>query len=226
MKSRTKVRLTGFGIILMLLFSNPAKTQTIKDISGNVYPAVKHGTQTWSGSNLVVSKFRNGEVIPEAKTPEEWKAAGEAGKPAWCYYDNDPANGTKYGKLYNWYAINDKRGLAPKGWHIATNVDWSMLIKNLTSLDIAGTKLKSKTGWKSNSGTDLIGFAAHPAGYRNKDGKFEAIGTIGQWWSNSVPVEVKKSNQIYSLVIKAFSPEAIYMQMSKGSGLSVRFIKD
>lgn len=223
---RINFKLTGFGILLILLLSNPAKAQAIKDLSGNVYTTVKLGTQTWSGSNLVVSKFRNGEVISEAKTPEEWKAAGAAGRPAWCYYENDPLNGKKFGKLYNWYAVNDKRGLVPKGWHIATNSDWSLLLKNLTGMDIAGTKLKSKTGWKSNSGTDLIGFGALPAGYRNQDGKFEGSGTRSQWWSNSVPVEVKKSIQIFSVVLKDSSPETTYEKMNKENGLAVRFVKD
>ena len=68
--------------------------------------------------NLNVSRFRNGEIIFEAKTIEEWEKAGENKTPAWCYYNNNPTNGAKYGKLYNWYAVNDIRALAPKGWHI------------------------------------------------------------------------------------------------------------
>jgi hypothetical protein len=80
--------------------------------------SVTIGTQVWMKENLNVSTFRNGEPIPEAKTAEEWKAAGAAKQPAWCYYDNDPKNGAKYGKLYNWYAVNDPRGLVPVGWHV------------------------------------------------------------------------------------------------------------
>lgn len=71
---------------------------------------VKIGDQIWMTRNLNVDKFCNGDPIPETKTNEEWIKAGENGKPAWCYYDNDPANGEKYGKLYNWYAVNDPRG--------------------------------------------------------------------------------------------------------------------
>lgn len=78
------------------------------------------GNQVWMTKNLNVDKFRNGDPIPEAKTDEEWIKAGENKQPAWCYYENDPANGEKYGKVFNWYAVNDPRGLAPEGWHDPT----------------------------------------------------------------------------------------------------------
>jgi uncharacterized protein (TIGR02145 family) len=105
------------------------------------------GTQVWMTKNLNVDKFRNGDSIPQAKTDEEWKKAGENGQPAWCYYDNNPANGAKYGKLYNFYAVNDSRGLAPKGYHIPTDAEWTTLIDYLGS--DAGKKMKSKSAWKS-----------------------------------------------------------------------------
>ncbi len=92
------------------------------------YKSVKIGTQIWMTENLNVSTFRNGEPIPEAKTEEEWKKAGENKQPAWCYYNNDPKNGAKYGKLYNWCAVNDIRGIAPTGWHIPSYDEWTILI--------------------------------------------------------------------------------------------------
>ena len=76
---------------------------------------VKIGNQTWMKKNLDVSKFRNGDIVPEVRSQEEWSNAALENKPAWCYYNNDQANGVKYGKLYNWYAVNDPRGLAPEG---------------------------------------------------------------------------------------------------------------
>ena len=79
------------------------------------------GRQVWMTENLNVDKFRNGDPISHAKTDEEWVKAGENGSPAWSHYDNDPANGEKYGKLYNWYAVNDSRGLAPEGWKIPSD---------------------------------------------------------------------------------------------------------
>jgi len=91
------------------------------------YPTVIIGIQEWISENLNICTFRNGDPIPEAKTKKEWLNAGEEGKPAWCYYNNDPANGIKYGRLYNWYAVNDCRGLAPQGWHIPSKDEWEVL---------------------------------------------------------------------------------------------------
>jgi len=105
------------------------------------------GTQVWMTKNLNVDKFRNGDPIPQAKTDEEWENAGKNKQPAWCYYDKDPANGAKYGKLYNWYAVNDSRGLSPVGFHIPTDAEWTKLVNFLGS--DAGTKMKSKSGWIS-----------------------------------------------------------------------------
>jgi uncharacterized protein (TIGR02145 family) len=109
------------------------------------YKFVKIGTQTWMTENLNVSTFRNGDLIPEAKSEEEWKRAGENNQPAWCYYDNDPKNGTKYGKLYNWYAVNDSRGLAPAGWHVPTDAEWTTLSDYLGNEP--SKKMKSTNGW-------------------------------------------------------------------------------
>jgi uncharacterized protein (TIGR02145 family) len=107
--------------------------------------SVKIGTQIWTSENLNISTFRNADPIPEARTDEEWKKAGEEGKPAWCYYDNDPKNGTKYGRLYNWYAVNDPRGLAPEGWHVPSEEEWKTL-ENYLGVD-PGKKMKSTSGW-------------------------------------------------------------------------------
>ena len=111
---------TVLSLFIMVLFTQVNYAQTV-----NI------GTQVWVTKNLDVDKFRNGDPIPQAKTNEEWKAAGENKQPAWCYYDNDPANGANYGKLYNWYAVNDKRGLAPEGWHVPSKMEWDTLAKFL-----------------------------------------------------------------------------------------------
>jgi uncharacterized protein (TIGR02145 family) len=216
----------GFAISFIMFFCFSAVAQTVKDIDGNDYKTIKYGMQEWTANNLCVSHFRNGDSIPEAKTKDEWINLGSKGKPAWCYFDNNPENGKNYGKLYNWYAIADPRGLAPEGWHISTNEDWRLLVKNLLGVDVAGLKLKSTTGWKSKNGTNNIGFSALPGGYRNESGEFKDFGTKGQWWSNSEPVEVKKSNLIYSLMLSDRTVEVSYLKMAKENGLSVRCIKD
>jgi len=107
------------------------------------------GTQVWMTKNLNVSTFRNGEPIPQAKTGEEWEKAGQNKQPAWCYYENDLANGAKYGKLYNWYAVIDSRGLAPEGYHIPSDAEWTKLTDFLGGEKVVGTKMKSKSGWNS-----------------------------------------------------------------------------
>jgi uncharacterized protein (TIGR02145 family) len=226
MKAKGIKRTAFIGIQLLIIMSLTVNGQEIKDFDGNVYKTVKYGVQVWIGSNLNVTHFRNGDIIPEAKTEAEWIKAGKAGSPAWCNYDNDPENGKKYGKLYNWYAIGDKRGLVPEGWHVSANADWKTLIKNLLGVDVAGLKLKSTTDWKSKKGTNTIGFSAVPAGYRDSDGKFKDLGMISRWWSNSVPVEVKPTDQIYTLVISDKSLEVKYVLAAKGAGFSVRCEKD
>ena len=144
------------------------------------------GTQVWMTKNLDVSTFRNGDPIPEAKTVEEWSAYNGAREPARCYFDNDPANGAKYGKLYNWYAVNDARGLAPAGWHIPSNDEWTILTDYLGGVNTAGYKMKSKSGWKENgNGTNSSGFSGLPGGNRLNIGTFYSIGNYGTWWSSS-----------------------------------------
>ncbi len=105
------------------------------------------GTQVWMTKNLDVDHFRNGNPIPQAKTDEEWERAGKNKQPAWCYYNNDPANGVKYGKLYNWYAVNDQRGLAPAGYHVPSEEEWQVLTDYLGGLESAGKEMKSISGW-------------------------------------------------------------------------------
>jgi uncharacterized protein (TIGR02145 family) len=144
------------------------------------------GTQTWTTKNLDVAAFRNGEVIPEAKTNEEWEAAGVNKQPAWCYYENDVANGTKYGKLYNWYAVNDYRGLAPVGYHIPTDKEWTKLSDYLGGEESAGEKMKNTSGWKDDNGNNSSSFSGLPGGYRSTDGGFVNGGYFGNWWSSDM----------------------------------------
>ena len=144
------------------------------------------GTQAWAVTNLNVSTFRSGDTIPEARTNEEWVTAGESGKPAWCYYNNNPANGLKCGKLYNWYAVNDPRGLAPEGWRLPSDADWSKLAYFFGGPDAAGGKLKSSNGWVDGyNGDNESGFNGPPGGYRIENGIFKNSGSIGTWWSST-----------------------------------------
>ncbi len=166
--------------------STKTDSKSEKDKKSKDVGTVPIGTQIWAVANLNVSIFRNGDSIPEAATNEEWLRAGEARKPAWCYYNNDPLNGQKYGKLYNWYAVNDPRGLAPVGWILSSDEDWAKLTYYLGGQDVAGTKIKSSTGWKDgNNGTNETGFKGLPGGYRVENGTFLNVGSNGIWWSST-----------------------------------------
>ncbi len=127
--------------------SNPIVNSTNASVSHKPAANIKSvqiGTQTWMVENLNVSTFRNGDSIPQAKNQNEWSKAAERMQPVWCYYDNNPKNGEKYGKLYNWYAVNDPRGLAPAGWHVPGDEEWAKLIDFLGGDSDAEEKLKSQ----------------------------------------------------------------------------------
>jgi uncharacterized protein (TIGR02145 family) len=183
-KTTTKPKSSPSGVK-----STPAKSKAPavvpKAEPANDPESVAVGSQRWAIANLNVSTFRNGDSIPQAKSNKDWVTAGDAGKPAWCYYNNNPAIGAKYGKLYNWYAVNDPRGLAPAGWAIATDEDWSRLASG-SGGQSAGVNLKSGTGWsEGNNGTNKSGFMGLPGGYRVENGSFLNIGSIGIWWSTT-----------------------------------------
>jgi len=166
--------------------NNMKGDKMITDIDGNKYHTVKIGSQEWMRENLNVGRFRNGDPISEVKEYSEWQKCREKRKPAWCYYNNNPANGKIYGKLYNWYAVNDRRGLALEGWHIPSNKEWTKL-RDYLGEEQAGGKLKSKLLWASpNTGaTNKSGFSGLPGGNRSFTGMFFGFGGTGDWWSSS-----------------------------------------
>ena len=181
--------------------SNLAKTEKLLSITKKIlseikpqYESVRIGNQEWMTRNLDVDRFRNGDFIPHIESDEEWKEAGENGQPAWCYYDNDPENGKKYGKLYNWFAVNDPRGLAPEGWHVPTEDEWTCLVEYLGGKDIAGHKMKSVEGWDASvncqngyihngNGNNSSGFNGLPSGLRFDVGSFKDIRNDVFFWS-------------------------------------------
>jgi uncharacterized protein (TIGR02145 family) len=201
------------------------QSATNKDNPGK---SVTIGTQIWTVKNLNVDKFRNGDVIREAKTSEEWVKAKNEKTPAWCYYNNDAGNGEQFGKLYNWYAVKDPRGLAPKGWHVPTEDEWSTLLEQLGGDDIAGEKMKSTSGWGMSSGknigngTNESGFNALPGSSRFADGGYNnSNDKNGTWWSATPWTEGLEG---YTHDISDYS--VVGKNIGDGGGLSVRCIKD
>jgi len=173
--------------------------------------------------NLNVDRFLNGDEIPEARTAEEWKRAYDNKQPAWCYYENDPANGAIYGKLYNWYAVNDPRGLAPEGWHVATDGEWTMLSDGLGGPKVAGGKMKSTIGWTDNgNGTNVSRFSGGPGGYRLNSGTFLFRGSDGLWWSASSSA----TGEAWSRALFRSVDEVDRYNYPKGGGFSVRCLRD
>jgi uncharacterized protein (TIGR02145 family) len=163
--------------------SNPTPSGTVTDIDGNVYHSVTIGTQVWMVENLKTTKYRNGDPIPNGTGGANWANLTSG---AYCWYNNDVNYKVIYGGLYNWYAVNESRNIAPTGWHVPTINEWAILSNYLSG---AGGKLK-ETGishWISpnTAATNESGFTALPGGNRNLYGGFEYIGDIGTWWSNS-----------------------------------------
>lgn len=192
------------------------------DHEGNKYKTVKLGTQTWMAENLNVQSFRNGDLIPQAKTAEEWMKADLALKPAWCYYDNDPANGPKYGKLYNWWAIIDPRGLAPAKWHIPNDEEWTRVTLFLGGNKIAAQKMKHNIGWPTKgAGTNKSSFAAIPAGSRDAMGSFRSLGSFGLWWT----AEQLGYNTAWGREMGSTNKLGRY-NYQKGNGFSIRCVRD
>lgn len=200
----SKIAQSAFLVLVLLgigkwgISQNQAETRVIADQSQstNQFKGVKIGNQIWMEKNLNVALFRNGDSIPYAKTAEEWEKAGKEQKPAWCYYNNDPANDSRYGKLYNWYAVNDPRGLAPAGWHIPSDKEWKQLTDFIGGDEAAGKKMKSVSGWEVNgNGTNESGFNGLPGGYRYDYGFFNYGGLFAVWWAS--PVEYTSFAWLY-----------------------------
>ncbi|GEM_PF-1194178 len=195
---------------------------------GGTYHTVKISTQTWMSENLDVSTFLNGDNIMEAKTKAEWEKAGKEQRPAWCYYNNDSKN-DDFGKLYNWYAVNDKRGLASKGWHVPSATEFTNLVTYLGGANKAHIKLKSTFGWnESSSESNESGFNGVPAGYCIFNGTFGGNGSSGCWWSSSANSGLPGYAEYLSLFYQGNPAmwNSMKTALDKSSGFSVRCVKD
>jgi uncharacterized protein (TIGR02145 family) len=220
----------------------------IVTLSINVYSqenkTIQIGKQNWMSKNLDVTTFRNGDIIKEAKTLIEWKKNCKAGKPVWCYYKFNALNGKKYGKIYNWVAVKDYRGIAPKGYRIPYNSDIETLentTKNIFFSEIkenvynspktVGFQLKSKTGWEKfkgqdGNGNDKFSFNALPGGYF--DGfNFTGVGEEIYFWTNDPEnFNYHLSNGWFGSDINGFVSESAQFCCKESFGFYVRCIKE
>jgi len=190
------------------------------------------GSQIWSKFNLDVTTYSDGKPIPQVSNSVEWSNLTTG---AWCYYNNDTANGVVYGKLYNWYAVegihdNDpttpNKTLAPSGWRIPSNNDWTELTNFLGAREVAGSKMKATgtTLWNAtNIATNESGFTALPGGDRRIDGSFQStIGNWTAWWSTTE--YGSDSSLVRGLGILHYSPFSFISLNYKKMGLSVRCV--
>ena len=197
----------------------------VSDVDGNAYQTITIGNQVWMVENLKVTKFRNGDVIPNGES--DWMKLSVG---AYCWYNNDIKNKDIYGALYSWFAIKDYRNIAPVGWHVATNEDWQILTTYLGGTALAGGILKEKgtIHWKNPNlaAIDQYGFKALPGGcYFGQSKEFISIGIEGIWWSN-VPFHAAGTNdwnrQMYSN--SAAISKSVYSSATS-MGHSVRCVK-
>jgi len=212
-------------------FSLSFVPETITDIDGNLYHTVTIGTQTWLVENLKVTRFRNGDIIPNIRDNTVWDALTTG---AYCWYNNNAdAYKSTLGALYNWYAVNTGK-LAPIGWHVATDAEWATLESYISAnLGASGSEAKalaSKSDWVSDTGTigdnltpnNNSGFTALPGGYRYHNGPFDGIGISGYWWCYTKN-DTKNGKYRHLHFLESY---LIRMSGTKNYGFSVRCVRD
>jgi uncharacterized protein (TIGR02145 family) len=187
------------------------------------YTSLNIGFQQWMDKNLDVTTYSNGDPIPYVTNPTAWAALTTG---AWCYYNNDPSNNCIYGKLYNWYAVNDPRGLAPVGWHVPTDTEFATLITVLGGLSVAGGKMKvtgTATWLSPNTGaTNTSGWAGLAGGLRNWSGPFIDVGYISFWWSSTQG----SADLAWARFLNYNHDNASGGNFTKASGFYVRCVRD
>lgn len=204
--------------------TNPKVGLSVRFIKDILCPDVTIGTQVWTSCNLNVTKYRDGSDILHVTDTATWSNLSVG---AWCYYNNDPSTEATYGKLYNWYAVNDPKGLAPIGYHVPSDAEYTTLSNFLGGLAVAGGQLKETgiTNWLTpNTGaTNSTGFTAVPGGQRDTNGNFSSFGIINLLWTSS-------SIDSLHAYIRGFQYNSDDMFTStsyvKDYGMSIRLVKD
>ncbi len=184
---------------------------------------------TWTARNLDVTTYRNGDPIPQVTDPTAWT---ELTTGAWCWYNNDSVTYHAYGRLYNWYAVNDPRGLAPEGWHVLTDADWEAM-ETCLGEDSVGYRMRAAAGaqWPAPASAidNSSGFAGLPSGMRSDSGAFSLAGHSAVYWT-SVEGSVSEAfcGRLIHHVNNAGVPSMVtgVGYMNKADGYAVRCVKD
>jgi uncharacterized protein (TIGR02145 family) len=197
-------------------------TTKVEDRNGNEYNTVGIGTQCWMKENLKVTKYNNGDEIPDVTSNPSW---GLLTTGARAEYVSSGVTGyvSTYGYLYNWYAATDSRKICPTGWHVPTDAEWTTLTNTLEGESFAGTFMKKDDAllWSTNSGTNSSGFSALPGGIRESDGSFYEIRNNASFWSATGDGDSAFRRLLFSQL--SFVSQLI---LDKRSGLSVRCLRD
>ena len=200
----------------------------LTDVDGNEYDTVRIGNQVWMKENLRVTKYRNGNPIPTNLDNAQWSAATEGAFSV--HLDND-TNDLTYGKLYNWYAVADPRGLCPTGWHVPSDAEWTSLENFLGGASVAGGKMKSMGTIQAGTGLwddpntaadNSSGFTGLPGDFRSYNGNYGYIGLFGYWWSSTDTT----SPDAWSRDLNYSNANSRRLNYDKTDGFSVRCLKD
>jgi uncharacterized protein (TIGR02145 family) len=210
-------------LLRILVFLSLAMA-TVTDIDGNVYETVLIGDQLWMAENLKVTHYRNGDEIPTGLDNTNWTSTTQG---AFAVYGDDPMNAETYGNLYNWYAVDDSRGVCPEGFHVPTDNEFTVLTDYLDGTSVAGGKMKEAGfgHWNSpNTGaTNESGFTGLPAGYRYySTGVYYGMGDYGYFWSSTE----YSSNFAWYRELNYDYSEVDRGSISKRNGFSVRCLRD
>jgi uncharacterized protein (TIGR02145 family) len=196
---------------------------SVYDADNNPYSSVTIGTQVWTVENLRTSSYSNGDAITNITDQTEWR---DLTTEAWSYYENDAQFENPYGKLYNWFAVNDSRNICPAGWHVPGEGEWRTLIDFLGGDIVAGVALKEagSVHWDTpnTDATNSSGFTALPAGGKSADFSSYPVGSLGIFWSNTASDNV---NAI-SFSLTWYEVQIYTRTKLKQFGFSVRCIKD
>ena len=200
--------------------ANPPAVQSIYDVDGNAYTSVVIGTQEWLAQNLKTTKYCNGDPLVTDLISISWQSSSVG---SWAYYNDDPSMDETFGKLYNFYAVVDTRGVCPCGWHVPTTIEWNTLFDFLGGPSVSGGTLKSTANWNApNTGaTNASGFSGQGGGYRLSNGNYSQQNVYGYFWTKNV----FGSDGVYRrLSFDSAGVQSLYY--SKRGGLSVRCLKD
>jgi uncharacterized protein (TIGR02145 family) len=211
-------------ILVNLILDGEPVCEGVEDIDGNCYETIQIGEQVWMAENLKVTHYNDGSEIPNITNNGDWSGLSTG---AYGDYDNNPTNSETYGRLYNWYTVDDSRGLCMEGWHVPSDEEYTVLKDYLGGGEVAGGKMK-ETGtehWNSpNTGaTNESGFTALPAGYRYSNyGVYYGVGNYGYFWSSSE----YDSDDAWTRSLYYGSSNVFRYNYGKQSGFSIRCLKN